>query len=256
MSYTQSIGRVYEANDFYIWDSSKKREISGLNLNFSKALNERQQILINSGVLFSSFQDNTGLNQANHASDTLLGYSYEALPEYSFSAWKPNIHLSALVNVPTGHSIYDTNYLSEGSDVTGFNQWGAGVGVSMRKVYFPISITWQSKGLLLLPKKFSAVEVSNFWDISTAVFANYSTNFWGLSSTVGMTWNQTLPKTLVNTGVTSSTTQVTTLIVSIQKVIDENFSLGISYSDQTLIGNPSNTLLNRIVSANLSYMKF
>lgn len=255
--YTQSLGRVYgDSEDFYVWPDNKKRTVQTLNLNAAVSLNEASQVFITTGYLMSRYQDQNGSASTGNLSDTLLGYSYEVLPEYTYSPWKPTLYVSALVNLPTGHSIYDQIKLSEGADVTGHNQWGGGLGLTARKVLFPFTLVVQGKVLRLLKKDFGTVEVSGFYDTSVASFLTYATRWWDISFTAGVTWNQMSSRQLSTSATSSGSSQVSTVVASVQKPINDDVSLSFAVSDQTLIGNPQNTLLNRSYTMNISYNYF
>jgi hypothetical protein len=254
--YTQSLGRVYESKDFHVWPQDKQRRVQMLNLNSAVSLGERGQVLISSSYVMATYQEQGDTSSASSFSDTQLGYSYELLPEYTYSAWKPVIYMSALVNLPTGHSIYDKNRLSEGADVTGHDQWGGGVGLTARKVIFPFTLLLQGKVLRLLPKDFATVNVSGFFDSSLAGFATYATRYWELSFTGGLTYNELSSRRLSTSDQASGRSKVTTVIFSVQKPISDTVSLSFAFSDQSLLGSPQNTLLNRSYNMNVNYNYF
>lgn len=262
LSYLRSYGRYRPfANGqegLEVWDD-KKREVSSTIFNVASAFAPRQQVFVNASVLQGRYSDVTGVETATHLSDTLIGYSYEALPEYSFSYWKPVIFLTGFLNLPTGRSTYDMN-LSEGTDVTGHDQWGAGLGVTLRKVYFPLTITLQARSLQLFAKSFTDVAVSDFFDSSVAFLLNYSSRWWGLQWNTGLTFNhlserttQALPGAPVDT---SQVTQNFSLLVGVQRSISESWVAGLTYSDQTLVGPAKNSILNRSINLNFNYNYF
>lgn len=253
-TYTDSQGRVFNNDDFYIW-SSRKRQVQSLQMNIASTVADKQQIFITSSFLNGQYKDGVESASAQHWSDTQVGYNYEVLSEYSYSLWRPIIYASLLANIPTGKSIYDDSSLSEGTDVTGHNQWGAGLGLTVRKVYFPLTITLQARSLRIFAKTFDGLRVSDFFDNSAAVLLNYATRFDNVSINLGLTTNQLSARTL-STGTTSGTMQNTTVLAGLQKPIGENWAVGLNYSDQTLLGPAKNTLLNRSLTFNLNYNYF
>lgn len=253
-SQSQALGRVYnDSNAFYIWDSSKKRTLSNLQFSIGRVFEERHQFFLTSSLIRGQWQDTFGQSTSHHFSDTQVGYSYEILPEYTYSPWKPVIFLSAILNIPTGKSIYDGSSLSEGTDVTGFNQWGAGAGLTARKVLFPFTLLTQVRWLRLLPKQFPVGEVSTFNDFSTSAFATYSLREWGVNVTGGLSWSYLSSRTVQNLNIQSQPAEVSSVILSLQKVLSEQYSVGIAYSDQSLVGRPRNTLINQTYSVNINY---
>jgi hypothetical protein len=255
-SYTQAEGRVFNQSDeFYIWDD-KDREVQSLGLNVATSFGQRHQAFINASAIQGHYRDDVESGTSQHLSDTLIGYSYEALPEYSFSYWKPIIYITALVNLPTGHSIYDDSELSEGTDVTGHNQWGTGAGLTLKKVYFPLTLTLQAKTLRLWAKTFAESRVSGFYDSSVALLASYATRLWSLQINTGITWNHLSERTLETSNVRSGESQSYTALVGLQRPLNDDWGVGVNYSDQTLIGPAKNTLLNRSMSLSLNYNYF
>ncbi|NQZ02521.1 MAG: hypothetical protein HRT45_17820 [Bdellovibrionales bacterium] len=261
VSAIEAQGRVLgEDNDFFLWPR-KRREIRSARLNLASAFADRQQVFLNTAWMQGSYSDSEESGEASSLSDTLVGYTYEVLPEYSFNWWKPNLFVTALVNLPTGHSIYDRTELSEGADVTGHGQWGAGLGVTLRKVYFPLTLTLQLRAIQLIPERFERAEVESFVDSSLALMAGYATRLWGVQLNTGITQNHLserrampIPRgaRLMSAGVS----QNSTVLLGLQKAIDEQWSVGLNYSDQTLIGPAVNSILNRGVSLNLDFQYF
>ncbi len=247
----ESQGRVFNSDEFYIWEQ-KTRRIQSMQLNVAGTWQSRHQYFLSSSYLQSEYKDNFSSGNASHLSDTVLGYTYEALPEYSYSPLRPLIYLTLMANLPTGKSIYDTSTLNEGTDVTGHHQWGLGAGLTLRKVYFPVTLTLQARSLYLFAKKFSQIEVSGFFDSSLSALANYATRFYDVSINTGFTFNHLSPRT-ISPGETSLSSQNITFIMGLQKPLNEAWNVGLNYTDQTLIGPAKNSILNKTISLNFNY---
>lgn len=262
MSYTRSYGRYRHfagGNEgLEVWDD-KKREVTSLLLNVAGTVAPRQQMLLNTAIVQGHYSDESGSERSNHLSDTLLGYSYEILPEYAFSYWKPIVYVTGFLNLPTGHSTYEMN-LSEGTDVTGHDQWGAGLGLTVKKVYFPWTLTLQGRTLQLFAKTFGDVRVSDFYDSSLALIVNHSSRFWDLQWNGGVTFNHLSERTTERVeGIpldSSEASQSFSLLAGVQRPVGKNWGAGISYSDQTLLGPAKNSILNRSINLNLNYNYF
>lgn len=255
ISQTETLGRVFDGPDFYVW-SKKDRTSTNFNFSTSIQITDNKQFFISGAYHNTFFADINSNNNAKNFSDTLTGYSYEFLPEFTYSPVKPQGFVSFLLNIPTGHSIYDKNLLSEGTDVTGHNQWGIGAGLSLRKVFFPLSIIFQSRTLYLLERQFTYTKVLNFFDISNSLFFNFATNFWDISISLGLIRNDLSPKTISASTTKSMGSSVTSLIFVLQKIVNDNISFSLSYSDQSFLGSPKNTLLNKTVSFSVALTKF
>ncbi len=254
-SMADSQGRVFNSKDFYVWND-KKREIHSFGLNIAGAMADRHQAFISTSLFEGRYRDSTESGASQNMSDTLIGYSYELLPEYSFSYWKPVVYLSTFVNLPTGKSIYDTSSLSEGADVTGHNQWGFGMGLTLKKVYFPLTLLAQAKSLKIFSKSFGGMRVSDFYDNSLSVTANYALNFQEITLSAGVSVNHLTPRTLSTIREKSGSLQSTTVLLGSQKNFGENWGVGLFYSDQTWLGRARNTVLNKTYSLNVNYNYF
>lgn len=254
LSQTSSLGRVYDdSNSFFLWSNDKKRTLSQLQASIGSVALERHQFFLSGSVLRGQWKDPTTTATAHHLSDIQLGYSYEAWPEYSYSPWKPVIFVSLLMNLPTGKSIYDSNSLTEGADVTGSNQWGTGIGLTARKVYFPITLLAQTKWIRLFAKEFARADVSSSNDFSTSFFTTYSLRDWNLNLTGGISWSYLSSREIKNLNIASRPTEVNTLLISLQKILSAKYAVGLSYADQSWIGRPRNTLINQTYSIYLNY---
>ncbi len=252
-SYLRSQGRVYaNSNEFFIW-GDKKRDVRSLLLNIASVVSGRHQVFLNTAFMEGQYVDQLESGRSTNQADTLVGYSYEVLPEYNFSYWKPLVYLTAFVNLPTGNSIYEEGTLSEGADVTGHNQWGVGIGLTAIKTYYPFTVTLQARTIRLFAREFSTVEVSDFYDSSLALLGNYVSRLWGLSFSSGITFNHLSERRLLPSGVTSDVTQNFTVLAGIQRPISNSLNLGINYADQTLIGPAKNSILNRSITINFNY---
>jgi hypothetical protein len=253
-SMIESQGRIFNSNEFYLWEN-KKRQVQAFQLNVAGTINSNQQYFITSSFLAGTYSDSISSGRSQHLSDTQVGYTLEVLPEYSFSFWRPVVYFSLIANLPTGKSIYDDSSLSEGTDVTGHNQWGAGAGLTARKVYFPLTLTFQARSLRIFAKEFDQLQVSNFYDSSLALISNYATRFKDVSINLGLTANH-LSKRKINPGSESGVMQSMTVLLGLQKPIDETWNVGLNYADQTLVGPAKNSILNRTITLNLNYNYF
>lgn len=252
-SYLRSQGRVRDNSEkFYVW-GDKKREVRSIPLNLASVFADRQQLFLNLVTMQGSYSDRNESGATTHLSDTLMGYSYEVLPEYNFSYWKPIVYATVFLNIPTGHSIYDSARLSEGADVTGHGQWGAGLGITLRKVYFPWTITLQARTIQLLAEEFENSRVSDFYDSSAAFLLSYSSQWWGLMFNGGVTFTHLSERRLEPSQITSSVSQNFNVLGGVQRALSGKWMVGINYSDQTLFGPAKNTLLNRSINLNFNY---
>lgn len=249
---SDSVGRVYQdPNEFFVFEN-KKRTVQTLSINMASQITDRSQAFIAFGQSYGAYESAGTKTTAEHLTDTLVGYNYEILPEYSFSYWKPNVYLSALVNLPTGRSIYDNNSLGEAAGVTGHNQYGIGLGITLKKVYYPLTLSFQAKTIELIGTSINSTQVSGFYDSSLSLIGSFA--FQNFTTSLGLSYNDLSTRT-VNT-INSAGANNTTVLFSVQTPLKDSVFLGLSYSDQTLLGRSKNTLLNRNYSLNLNYNYF
>ncbi len=251
-SVVDTLGKVYQDSTlFYEWQGSKKRYAKVSALNFAGSFYDRWQWFGEVSYSDIKFSDKFSDDSFSHQSDTVGGLTYEVLPEYVYSWWKPIVYVSALINIPTGYSAYDENKLSEGAGVTGYNQWGVGVGVTLFKVWAPWQLKLQTRIFSIQGKKFGEHKISDFYDQSYSAFLSYSSNFWGLSYSAGLTLAEVARRKF--DGVLAGGSAVTTAVLSVAKVLNEEFSCLVSYSDQSLFGKSTNTFITQSYNFSVSY---
>ncbi|MCB0421611.1 MAG: hypothetical protein KDD61_11480 [Bdellovibrionales bacterium] len=248
LTYSDSLGRVADTDKVLTYWEKKSRSVQNLSISIGGTLRDRHQWFALTSLQKGTYRDSIESGTSVHLGDTILGYTYEALPEYRFSYWKPIVYLSPIVNLPTGHSIYDEAKLSEGADVTGHNQWGAGIGLTLKKVYFPWTLSLQFKSLYLFPKQFRNIEVSGFTDNSVAFMTSFASRFYELTVNLGLTMTHLSPRSLEGFDIRSDASKSYTAMFGAQKSLTDRWTIGASFSDQSLIGPAENTLLNRSIS--------
>ncbi|MGH1468041.1 MAG: hypothetical protein ACRBBP_04055 [Bdellovibrionales bacterium] len=255
--YTEVEGRVFSgSNEFHIWGEDKKAYKKRLSLDWAYSFSTRHQVFSKMSFFENNYEDSFGEENSSSVSDAVLGYSYEILPEYTYSKWKPVVYVSSFINLPFGVSAYDKKSLSEGAGVTGHDQFGAGLGVSVRKVFYPLTVLAQVKAVRLLGKTFDGMKVSGFYDGSASFLVSYASPFWNLGVSSGLTWSYLSKREIFDNRISSDSSDSVTFLVSAQKVLNEEMSLTVAYSDQTILGTPQNTLLSKVYSLNLNYNFF
>jgi len=253
LSKSQAQGRVQGGSGKFVTFASGKDLIKdSANFEVVHSLLDRHQFFAKTSFFKNSFESVNLNQQKSDFSDLVLGYTFEVVPEYVYSKWKPVVYLSALANLPTGRSVHDPSGLAEGADVTGYDQWGVGAGLTLRKIWFPVRLIVQFKSLALFADDLSGVYVSEFWEQSAGFTLAYSLiDFYDLSVSSGLTW-QALQGREVDS-IKTEDSDFVSFNFSMIKPISGALAVSFNYVDQTLIGTPENTLLNRAYSINLNY---
>jgi hypothetical protein len=256
----QTQGRVFDdPKEFFIWED-RSRQMYFHSLDLATEFLPRHQLFVRTAFVTTQFQLQGLQERSQHMADTQVGYSYEILPEYSYSPYKPKVFATLLLNAPTGLSIYDGGQITEGAGVTGHNQWGVGGGLTAFKTWQPWTLTLQSRVFQMIEKSFDQVQVSSFLDHATTLGVSYSDFLSGLII-LNLSWNEITPRWSApsarpESAIRSQGGQFVNLVFSFQKPWGENWVTGISYLDQTLLGPARQTLLNRSFIFNLNFNYF
>lgn len=255
-----SLGRVYNATgDFFIWQDSKERSVSITQISLGLKLNERWQMFLGSAYQHSEYQSSGFQQSEKHMMDTSVGVTYELLPEYTFSYYKPIVYMTVFANLPTGHSVFDGQAGPENIKVSGHDQWGLGLGFTLQKILQPWSVMLQIKSLRLFSESFDQTSVEGFFDSSVQFMLGYSLPLWDLNLNFGITQLELSERQLSlsnSSNISVPNSRSTLLNFGLSKNISESMSMALSYSDQTLLGKPKNTLLAQGVNFILTYNAF
>lgn len=265
LSQTQmkGLGRVFDQDDsFYVWPASKSRDVAITQLSAGYSLSQRWQVLATSSWQRSIYASDGYQQTATHMMDTTLGVTFEALPEYSFSYYKPIIYLTLFANLPTGRSVFAGPMGPENIAVTGHDQWGSGIAVTLQKNLRPWTMMLQMKSLRLFADTWLETPVDGFFDSSVQLLLGYNLPIWDLNLNFSATQLELLPRTVTLgsraglSTIVSPNSRSTMLSFGLSRMVNENVNLALSYNDQTLIGDPRNTLLAQGVSLVISYNHF
>ncbi len=253
-SYSNAMGRVYDSdNAFYIWPESKKRILYSTNLSLAYSLSNKYQMFLNSGFQNAEFKDQQYSDRQQNMTDTLLGLTYEFLTEYKYNPYKPTGYVTLFTNLPSGHSVFDSDAGPESINVSGHDQWGLGLGLTLNKIILPWTFLVQVKSLRLFKNEFKNASVDGFFDSSSQFVIGYTVSainaVLNLSLTqVELSGRDVRYQQLIQTPTSSSTV----VGVGFIKPITDQFILSVNYSDQSLLGQPKNTLISQTLSLNLA----
>ena len=225
---------------------NNKEQTSAARMDLAYSLNAKYQ----SGVAFR-YQNKSRNFNGNSSSDSGfsdlgLSHAYQ-LDEYS-RTW-----IFQTANIPTATSIYDTNK-SFAVDAQGTGTYQTSLGIFVLKNVKLFDYFFSPEIHYSFARSFKnqagKTELDGFWGASFSAGAGYipwrSKFRYGLSLTPRLEGAKT-----VRTG--SSTTAgkeslVWDSVVNITYSIDAQYSLGLSYVDQTFFGPARNTLLNRSIA--------
>ncbi|MGE3610569.1 MAG: hypothetical protein AB7I27_13345 [Bacteriovoracaceae bacterium] len=182
-----------------------------------------------------------------------LGYEY--LPDWDYNPYRPKgIGYLSLIT-PTGRSIYESKDGS-GIDARGRGFWGVGAGSVLTKDWDSFDANMNFEAHYSFPKRVSNQTTKGTirpsYGGSMAVGAGYNLKKLRLGGLIN--WFYEAP-----TDVTGTTPSKGTLkryasgSVLLSYLLENNQSLVLSYSDQTIFGSPLNTSLSKSIT--LFYQK-
>ncbi len=196
----------------------------------------------------ASFINRSRQNQSSAGlGDVALNVGYETLPEWDYSRWRPRGVSYMTLNLPLGRSIQDATEPFQ-LDARGRGFWSVALGTALTKVRGPIDI-------------FVTVEARRSFvrEVKTKDFTGQLRPGYGALASFGVGFNHQLTRlggsvslnyedpieTRGSISSTGSVTRFVTAALSLSQMLNDEWTLSVSYSDQTLFGAPQNTSLAR-----------
>lgn len=189
--------------------------------------------------------------------DVALYLGHETFPETSYSRWKPKGVTFLQINLPTSPSIYDLS-ASHANESRGRGFYSLGAGVALMKSW----VVWDINFSAEVHRSFARSVTNDALGGAIELIPG-----WGFSQTLGIGWNYKdlrLGGSVVSfyedaieaRGGTSSQGAIQknfTAGLSASYMLDQESAVTASYSDQALLGDPTNTSLSKTI--NVSYQK-
>ena len=183
--------------------------------------------------------------------DVSLTTGYEALPEWSYSEWKPRGFVFAQLSLPTGGNIYDSSDIYA-TDARGRGFYTLSAGFNLMKTWDLWDATFRGALSKSLPRTFQGADGS-----STHVDPSFGLNAaLGVGASPGRgDWRMglTLNPSYEGSSNVASSMLIWNTSVDVSRVFDRAWALSLSYSDQTLMGPAWNVALNRTVALSMRY---
>lgn len=238
-----SVGRVQSDVDArgYWTKKSDTDETLTLKIEGAALLSDRWQ----SGGSMPIVTRSGSRGSSTNPGDFSAQIGYEFLPEWSYHPWRPRGVGSLTLTAPTVKSIYETN---DSSITTGRGFWTLGAGAAFTRAW----IKWDSQLTLEAHKSFDR-------QVSTAGFEGRIKPGFGASLSAGAGYHIGQNRvgfaissnhedridaegSVISTG---SSQRWMTGTLSASHNAGNDWSWTLSYSDQTLLGDPSNTSLSK-----------
>ena len=231
-----------------VWKKQKDLDTTQtLRLEGAHIFNDRYQAGLSIPVLTKN-QEGLAGGEASGLGDAQALVGYEYLPDWDYNPWRPKgIGFLTLI-APTGSSQYDSDtlYTNRGR---GF--WSLGAGTILTKNW----VQWDVLGTVEIHKRFAKTvnnenfqgEVTPGWGHSIAIGGGY--NFQNLRLGTSLSWNNEDAITDGGKNIyTFDKERYATLAILASYTFQQNWAGTLSYADQTLLGDPTNTTLSKTVS--------
>lgn len=237
--YSSSKIKVNSVDELGLWhQTNSKTTVNTLKLQYSSLISDRWQWATNLSALERKLNENKyfGLGDAH------LLTSYEYLHRYSYSSFLPNSFVYVGASLPM--SVSKTE--SENGGLDSFGQ-----GVPTRYIGTKLSFPQKAFNFLFglqIGEKSGDRLPSSYWNTMDASISMTNKKWsYGAStlwySSDGISYQDEQGRILL-----AGPERYTDLTLSIDYEIDNQQSLSVSYTDQTILGSPINTSLSQAIS--------
>lgn len=222
------------------------RTSQSLQLSFAQLLSDRWQTG-GSIQLIHNDQDVTGTNRGDFTfGDSSFFLGYEVLSEWEYSPWRPRGYAYVQMVAPTGRST--TAALRNGGGVSGRGFWTIGPGLILTKVFGKWDTVFSAEIHNSFPRTEGSVRLLPDWGASAMTGVGYQWGVFRVTSSV--TWNYEGP--VRADSLPGSLQRLVTASFGGSYAISDEIAFAMTYSDQTLLGEPINAPLNRALTVALS----
>lgn len=228
-----------------IWNSINGQDsYTTLKLEGSYAFEKFQ---LNAG--FDIVKTELGEQSDSGMGDSYIGGAYQILDD-EIPWYKPRLFHYVRITLPTGTSIYEADSPEE---ARGKGFWNLGTGLHIYKLKLPYDFTIQTEVFRGIKKSFSREDLGTYevdpgYGGNILVGTGYNYKAARLGTFLDWNWQSGVKTTLSDS---ESSKRHTTWGLNASVMIEEQLDIVVSYFDQTLFGNPSNTELTRGVSLGL-----
>jgi hypothetical protein len=180
-----------------------------------------------------------------------MGYEY--LPDWDYSYWRPRGVGFLTLTAPTGRSIYDSEIMT-GMETQGRGFWSVGAGTALTKAW----TVWDMNSIFEIHRAFEKSvhnsqldgTVTPGWGGTASIGAGYSIRDFRFGGALAWAYEDAIVVRGNNSSDGSVQRWATgTLIASY--LSNDHWAGSLSYSDQTLFGDPLNANLSKALAITL-----
>ncbi len=195
--------------------------------------------------------------------DPSFSVGYEAVQEFESDTWVPRVWIYGQMVAPLGRSVYEST-TTLGSDVTGVGQWQTHGGIVATKIISSWDFQVAARAGALWARGFEQNSSAIFTALGPAsvwqggLSAGYRIASLRMGLGVDTRYQSVQQVSQVSTGGTLISAQasqrwVWTTALSLAWSVTAEWSVGVTYLDQTLLGPAINTSLSRGISLGSSW---
>ncbi len=241
-----------------VFRSSSDSEVTRTyRIDYASVISDLYQAGVSLPIVSRNVETNRKTDSATHIGDIRITGTYEFLPEWSYSAWKPKGYAFLQYTLPTGRSIYESRSILA-ADATGEGFHTITAGALFVKTYRAWDFSAVPEIHRSLNRTFSdtageSVSVAPGMGASLAVGAGYSPRMGNLRVGLRLQPVVNASKTVRSTsGVNETGFQKTwNTSLELSYLISDEWSVNSSYTDQTLLGPARNSTLSRTFALGL-----
>jgi hypothetical protein len=243
-----SIGEIKsDVNANGLWKKRQQAETSEtLRLDAAHVFDDRWQFGMSVPVIKRSkgYENSSGLGDAS----VLLGYEY--LPDWNYNPYRPKGIGFLQIVLPTGKSVYEAESIY-GLDSRGRGFGAIGAGTLLTKILGKYDAFLNFEAHRAFSKSINQGSTSGTlnpgWGGNLGLGAGYNWSRLRLGSSI--TWSHEDPVSIVGTVNSSGSRQsFASLSLAASYLASDQWASTLTYADQTLVGQPSNTSLSRSLS--------
>ena len=250
-AYAKVIGDSPSSGKPVFRSANDKETIQTYTLDGATLVSDRWQIGTSIPYIRRSRTTSSAENSEWGLGDVSATLGFEALPEFSYSRWKPRGFLFFQLTTPTGGYIYEST-APFAVDARGKGFYTLSLGSFLIKSWGSWDASFRFALNKSLDRSFKAADGSTInirpgLDFNAAIGAGFSPG--GGDWRIGLSINPTYTGS-TNVG---HYKLVWNSSLDVSRIIVRRWVLGLSYNDQTLLGPAKNTSLERSLALSLRY---
>lgn len=246
VSHSSVIGEVEGEGEPVFWNGDQHVVTQTVRVDGAILLSDRWQLGAMIPMVQQDVQSSGVGNTGTALGDIRLNAAYEALPEWSYSSWKPRGYVFAQLIVPTGNSVYDSTDLGM-VDAAGngfytvalgsllVKRWSSWDASFVPEVHYGFRRRFSEEGITVNPGVGASALLGGGWSrgafrVGARVQPQYSAP---KQTTTDAGQSMSIYQFAWNAG------------VDLTYMASDEWSITGSYTDQTLVGPAVNTQLSR-----------